>query len=331
MKRNLCFVFLFLGALKLFPNVSNTDLALHDRDGALSSLEGIEGIVLPLVNVNDLSGFIQYPFSKSNPKFSNLENPFLIIQDKTTLAHSLIITPSAVMDDHANIRVNLYEANKYAAGANNQDAVWIQFDNMYSNVLDYYDAPKLPNQDENIATLNGQQLLSIESRSLPEAGEVVPLFIYGYRYEQYVFKIVLDGFDDNQVVLYDYYEDKSYVLEANGETIIAFSVVEEESKEEDRFELRFNEANLSVHNSAVDNDFSIYPNPTDQGSFYINTKENLNNSQLVIYNLLGQVVLRKQGLVNKEISTVGLEPNIYIVSFLDAQGRSHKRRLVINK
>jgi hypothetical protein len=72
------------------------------------------------------------------------------------------------------------------------------------------------------------------------------------------------------------------------------------------------------------NDFRIYPNPaTDH--FYVDTR--LSDFTLKIYNMKGDVVLKKENL--SEVRTEDMQPGIYFVTISDREGRQLIKKLVI--
>jgi trimeric autotransporter adhesin len=224
-----------------------------------------------------------------------------------------------------SLYLRLFDANSYAAGSTSSDGVLIKFSDTGSNLITTEDALKFYNLDENLAIVNNQTRLSIESRALPEAGELIPLFTNQYRRANYVFEARLKEMNDVQVFLKDNFTGSHTVLFNNDTTLYAFQVDANNpaSMVDDRFEIVFEEL-LSTNEVNFGDGFVLFPNPT-QGEINIATRGIAGQDvQLSITSVLGQLVynntltVNSNGMLSADIT--GLSNGVYILKLSDATG-----------
>ncbi|TQD34338.1 LamG-like jellyroll fold domain-containing protein [Haloflavibacter putidus] len=202
---------------------------------------------------------------------------------------------SAITDvTNKNIRLYLFTEEAFTNGASYSDRLKVNFSENYTNAVDFQDAPKLFNQDENLSRNETGNLLSIEKRQLPEVGEILPLQISQYRTNSYIIQINISNIE-KEVYLEDNYLGTSTLLE-NAENTLSFTVDPSSSSSGalDRFSLRFGDDNLNT-DTIEQRVLSYYPNPIQDNQLFIEVGTQSNTSyQITIYNVLGQQVLIQQ-------------------------------------
>ncbi|GGE45223.1 hypothetical protein GCM10010832_26410 [Psychroflexus planctonicus] len=206
----------------------------------------------------------------------------------------------------------------------------MRFEASANNGIDGFDAGKIGNLDENLASINANSLFSIERRMLPTTDEVIPLFTNNWRNQDYSFVANLSNLGDVQVYIVDAYLGTETLLE-DGETY-HFSVDESISESLDalRFSLKFDAETMSMED--VDKKlFSLYPNPAVdvvqlQSNLALTDKVNVS-----VYNMLGQQMQVKAEAIsntNLRLSLGHLESGVYIVQLTDQEGNSYTQELI---
>ncbi|WP_127846315.1 T9SS type A sorting domain-containing protein [Psychroflexus aestuariivivens] len=217
------------------------------------------------------------------------------------------------------LNLRLYKSEILQNGGMPYDALVIRFSNEGYNQVDQQDAPKLGNPAENMARLNGIDFLSIENRALPKDGDELSLAIYNYKHANYTFEADLTNFsEDLTVYLKDHYTGKETVLK-NGLNHISFTVNASipASADMSRFSITFNNTTSSISNDNFEN-FSLYPNPTNNGSFTIKTNGLTDEVvDVKINNMLGQEVFANRSRVESNgdinVNADALSSGIYLV------------------
>lgn len=249
-------------------------------------------------------------------------------------SHKAVDQPlTQVFNVDSKIDLKLFTASAFAQSESVADAIRIRFDEMGSNTLNAFDAPKFFNQDENLATVNDETLLSIESRALPVAGETIPLFINQYRTTDYVFEANLSEVNDIVALLVDHYNGTTTELIINENTLYAFEVdaTIPATTATDRFEIVFEEVTMSTVENTFSN-FVLFPNPA-QGEINIasgNVTEQ--EVQLTITNVLGQTVynhfhtLNSNGLFTLDTAPFGA--GVYILKLTGNNGQQFTTKFI---
>lgn len=242
---------------------------------------------------------------------------------------------TTVFSTESRIDLRLFESNSFAEGATPSDGLRLKFAEGNTNDLNYLDAPKLYNQDENLATLNQDKLLSIESRAIPEQSEIIPLYTSQYRSENYIFEI--EQFDLDQVTAYlrDHFTGEDTEISNNATTVYAFQVdsAEPASIADNRFEIVF-DTTLSVADQTNDAHFVLFPNPTKENKFFIATR-NLEGQQLnvEVYSMLGQSLLSENQTVGAnglvEVNIASLAAGVYTVSLSTENAQRFTTKLIV--
>lgn len=234
------------------------------------------------------------------------------------------------------IRLSLYRNNSLSQGSTASDAFVVNFTHDGFNGLDWRDAPKINNQDENLARSLGQNLRSIENREFPVANEVLPIFINQFSTLTYQLKIEIDQFEGVETVLFDSFTQTTTLL-AVGNTIYNFVIDHSvpSSMAFNRFSIRFRPVTLSV-NEFEKKPVVIFPNPVISGNvFNIEIPSNTysSNLNLSVFSLSGKQVYHRK-IENKKqrivISSERFSPGIYLVELttLDQKSKFTKKLII---
>ncbi len=282
MKKPTLLFFAFMLAGYLFPVQALNHLYYSSGKGD-SSLENImneslldqrlEGILL----TGETSSVI---FNKSDQALSIFE------------ANSAITSNSSPYD---MLTVQLYTTNNFTNGGPTHDSFGIIFAEGNDNAVTYADAIKPMNFYENLARDHNGTLLSLEFRDLPKNGEEFLLYSSGYTHHEYTLKMKIDGLEDTFFYLDDRFTGTSTMLE-DFETAYNFSVDadDELSIATDRFSIR-TEARLGVNVKNIMTGVSLYPNPLNENTFYINAPELDGESATISVNdMLGREIYNTQ-------------------------------------
>jgi hypothetical protein len=194
--------------------------------------------------------------------------------------------------NNPSIKILLYTSSAFTAGQREADGLLINFSENGSNDVDLFDADKFPGPDESLSRQHGNDYLSIENRAMPQNDENLPLSITGYIAENYTFVAnAVNVQNDFEAYLLDNYTGTQTQLN-EGATAISFGIDTNipESLASDRFSLIFDNTTLGIDNNTFGEDFSLYPNPTNDGRFSIKTPDLSGEVTIKLTNMLGQQV-----------------------------------------
>lgn len=207
------------------------------------------------------------------------------------------------INENFKLSLLLFDENSFNEGDTMKDGLVINFSENGENNIDYNDLSKFGNVDENLARLHSSNnsLLSVESRRMPEIGEILSLFTNRYRTTDYVFMAVLENLP-NGIVAYlnDAHSGETYPL-SEGENTINFNVDASiaSSMMNNRFSIVFDSTTLN-NSTFVANNIQVYPNPT---SDFISVNLNQNTSKfnsLELFDINGRLII-KQTVNNQNI------------------------------
>ncbi|TKS55851.1 T9SS type A sorting domain-containing protein [Mesohalobacter halotolerans] len=210
------------------------------------------------------------------------------------------------------------------------DAIRLRFSPDGNNDIDQLDISKLGNMDENLASVNGNSLFTIQKRSLPETDEEISLFTNNWRNENYSFSANLNNLEATDVYLVDHYLGTETLI-SNG-TAYSFSVDANisESVNNLRFALKFDNETMGI-DEQENSFFSLYPNPAKD---IVNIQTSLplgSQATVEVYNMLGQLVISQTQAISYTSLHIGvnaLEAGVYLVKLTDQDGYSQTQELI---
>jgi len=212
-----------------------------------------------------------------------------------------------------------------------KDVVKFRFNQNFDDAVNDNDFGKLFNEGENLASF-GSMLMSVDRRSIPQDGTIIPLYTIQFSNAQYEFRLVTENWDNNiDVYLIDNYSGTTTLIDESQS--YAFSVDSNipESMATDRFSLSFDNTTLGVADNTFGSNFNLYPNPTKDGLFTITTPGITTAINVEVTNILGQVVLSTSQQVtgNKiDINAEHLPSGIYLVKLYE-NNQSFTTKVVI--
>ncbi len=179
------------------------------------------------------------------------------------------------------ITVQLYTAENFNNGGPVHDSFGIVFAEGNDNALTGADAVKPMNFYENLGINLDGTILSMESREMPQVGEVYAMFSNGYQSTEYVLKVTVDGLEDSVFYLEDQFTGESTMIEM-GDNAYSFTIDADEplSIATDRFSIR-TEERLGTNINELSSGIRLYPNPLTSNTFYINAPK-LNGEKLSV-------------------------------------------------
>ncbi|RAR47212.1 YDG domain-containing protein [Flavobacterium lacus] len=185
-----------------------------------------------------------------------------------------------------------------------------------NNEVDDIDAGKIANFNESLSFRNGTTNLSIEYRALPEEEDVQPIRLTATTATPYQIRLYVEHYSNSamQPFLEDTQTGTLTAIPTDGsEVIVSFTgVVSNASTPDNRFRIVY-ESVLDIDQPTSSN-FSVYPNPVDNGQVHIDFKTLPSAASYSISTLLGQHVQR--GTLTDTQNTVfltHLEKGIYLV------------------
>ncbi|WP_171047140.1 T9SS type A sorting domain-containing protein [Mesohalobacter halotolerans] len=258
--------------------------------------------------------FIQLSGSDSNISFTES------VKDVSNLSQS----PES-LSQQPQLLFNLHNEDQEVI-----DAIRLRFSPDGNNDIDQLDISKLGNMDENLASVNGNSLFTIQKRSLPETDEEISLFTNNWRNENYSFSANLNNLEATDVYLVDHYLGTETLI-SNG-TAYSFSVDANisESVSSLRFALRFDNETMGVEEQEKQL-FSLYPNPAKD---IVNIQTSLplgSQATVEVYNMLGQLVISQTQTISHTSIGIGvdaLEAGVYLVKLTGQDGYSQTQELI---
>lgn len=201
---------------------------------------------------------------------------------------------------------------------NVKDGAVIKFHPTFLNQFDSFDAIKLLNLEENIAVREGNNLVSINARNYPQAGEQIPLHLHQLTSGNYSINLSPLHFSNLDVILVDNYLDQSIIMDDVTATTYMFDwdTTDVLSSDSSRFHIEFVNSTLSVDESAFAKAVTIYPNPSKSRIINVTLPEVSSVENIYVYNTLGQVVKSLKTLdQNNQLDLTSLTSGVYLVRF----------------
>jgi len=232
----------------------------------------------------------------------------------------------------ASISASLYESNSFGNGGNPLDGVLVKFSPTGNNGIDFMDAPKAFNIDENVSLINNAGYFIMENRATPTTVDTIQLYNHNYRHLDYVFQINVTGLDDLTAYLFDTYLGTQTQL-MPGINQINFTVDQSiaGSINPTRFSIGFK--TLST-NEFGQTGFVVYPNPVKNDLFFVSLSGiEEAKVQISLHDLLGRNMLKTEYMTNSnnriQISTTHLKPGVYMLNISTQSGKSFTQKLII--
>lgn len=173
----------------------------------------------------------------------------------------------------------------------NVDGIRVNFEPQYSNEVTWEDADKMWNPDESLAVFNQGYYLSIDKRNVYTTETEVQFYVYNYVATNYRLDIALDNI--TEAYIYDSFAD-SYTTLNNGSNTIYYSVQNNTgSAAAERFKILFlNPFDNSLEtNTSTKADFKIYPNPSRDGQFKLETYSLSGTAmKIAVFDQLGRII-----------------------------------------
>lgn len=228
------------------------------------------------------------------------------------------ITPSQNQkpsdDEGQFLNVKLYNQISFEQGGTASDSFKIKFDNSFTD-SSVDDIIKLPNPDENLTRVIGQELVALERRKMPEEQVNLPLYIENYRRENYILKLEFSNDFPVQAYILDHYLDIETVMNSsNSDYHFTVNSSISGSSAEDRFSIKLLPTTLSSDITNL-SDVTLTPNPT-RDSFQITGLDHLAQADIRIYNLMGQEVYTRSYTNSSSILSVNdlhVSAGVYMV------------------
>ncbi|MFO7701809.1 MAG: T9SS type A sorting domain-containing protein, partial [Psychroflexus maritimus] len=306
------------------------DASLSDR-GAFATIELPTGTSVSTTNADEFLRPGQAFFIKNNASGSDFSIQFN--EDDKVTSGSQTQVFSNENDALSLINIRLYTQEAFTTNEREQDAMGLRFSTEGNNEIDEKDAVKMFNIDENLASLNNNQLLSIENRNLPEDQEVIQLITHGYTSDNYIFWLDLQNLPEGTTAfLKDQYTDELIALD-NGINEIPFNVDSsiEESSSLFRFTLEFDVDTFSNAEFESAN-FKFYPNPVS-ANLVINLGQiQAKNTQVNVFDVAGRSLIQtnfKHNQSELEIDVSKLSAGLYFVEV--KEGNKKQTHKIIKK
>ena len=245
--------------------------------------------------------------------------------------------PTQVFLADFKMDILLYSDQGLTNGDNELDALRINFSDNGDNSLNENDAFKFPNpSNEDLARFQNGEQISIENRASPLDDEVLPLFIDDYEENNYTFVINITGLptDDTITPFLDDSFDNSQTELDNGSNQVSFTVdlLDPNSIATNRFSITFDVEDIGTASNQLQ-DLKVYPNPVDHDivNIYLPNSNNKQTTEISLFNMLGQRVLKTQPSINNRIIQfeVGNQSSgVYLMNIKYGDVETQKRLII---
>ncbi|WP_294823592.1 T9SS type A sorting domain-containing protein [uncultured Flavobacterium sp.] len=253
---------------------------------------------------------------------------------KTLLTNTTPNVYSTANNADARIWLKMYDQASFQQSSTASDGFIIDFSDANSNDIDVMDAPKMGNQDENVAVLNGTRRYSVERRATPALTDVIPLFNNQYRKQAYAYAIDVTGMENGLTAfLHDKFTDTMTELESGEQTVYNFNVDANNplSIAENRFDIVFQTTALS-NGDFGSASFKVYPNPSSGKEFFVEVPSGSEGTTVQLFNTVGQQVgasvSSESGTLVKVVPNTVLSDGIYMLQIGNENGTVTKKLIV---
>ena len=196
----------------------------------------------------------------------------------------------------SSLRINLQAVNGDGSTAL-LDEVFSSYSGYFSSKVDQMDASKMPNVEENLAILNGNELLMVERRKQPAENDEIALKLWNTHQKDYVLEFTPDHLSTALPAwVIDSYLQTATAIPLDKVSNIHFSInTDAASAAADRFRIVFSTKKPEMTKDLITGNFiRVYPNPLEGRMIRVEFRNTIKGSyQLQVVNSLGQVVFRK--------------------------------------
>ncbi|GGE38659.1 hypothetical protein GCM10010832_18670 [Psychroflexus planctonicus] len=289
---------------------------------------------VPLPSSSNADEFLrpgQAVFMKNNASGSDFSIEFNE-DDKVTSGSQTQVFSVGNMPAFVNMRI--YKTDKLNNGFTEEDALGLRFSEEGNNEVDELDATKMGNPGINLATVNANQLFSIENRAVPQTGENIPFLLNNLSTDSYTFTFNVQNFNsDDELFLKDNYTEELIPIQhAHSEIEFTADASIQESVNILRFELVFGNVTLSDNEFTFAEQVQVYPNPVEDiiNISIANTlaKENV---QIEIYNVVGkqisQTKVNFEENSNYKLNASDLNSGMYFIK-INLGSKNHVRKFI---
>lgn len=236
--------------------------------------------------------------------------------------------PTATFAMEKYINLKIHPADDYTPHGLALDGIRINFgDSNMNSAEDDYLHPR--NIDETLSRLIDADRYSVEYRNNPVEFEVLQLQLNNFRHTDYIFEVDLVNEFNHEIFIKDNYTEEMILVDSDHFTY-EFQVDEgiSESIDDLRFQIVFGDETFSTDEFDTDA-ISLYPNPSS-GSFKIAGENIMGETQVAVYNQLGQKVYTKNFEANKTLSVTDFKAatGVYYVK-VQSNERNYNLKLQI--
>ena len=285
-------------------------------------------------------------FFTQNAKSSNDKDVYRIAPPDTHITDGDISKPPP--QDAPVVYVNLFTPS--ADSLVLIDGVGAIFDNKFSAAVDYDDAEKAPNFNENISLVRDNDRLAVETRPKPVLTDTLFVNLSRlYANQPYKLSVLPQNVDNTlQAFIVDRYLNITIPVNAADTTLYGFTPTTDAATYSNRFIIvyKFKKVATPVATSAINsadattlNAVRIFPNPVSGGNFQLSLKNMIKDNYSVdVYDNSGKILFTRDINHNGGSSSYsirlasGMAAGLYTVYVTGSDKKSvQKTTLVISK
>lgn len=199
-----------------------------------------------------------------------------------------------------SLRLTLYEGSSFIQQQTPLDGALLFFGTTNSNSVDFNDAKKLTNLDENISVFVDNTKLSIASFQSPQITTIYPLNFTTYRYSNYTLVAKLNNYNGITPYIHDKFTQTFTEVNPIVNYNFSVDVANSASTAYDRFEIVYNTEALSTDDFNIDS-VNLFPNPSSSNYFNLQLPLDTSNYTVKVYNSLGQLLDIELNATNRNI------------------------------
>lgn len=299
------------------PNISG--------NGGYATIDFNNGVTTTTPNGSDGNKFLQ-PMQAAFVQTAASGTPSITFKEAHKKTDDADPTATFAMEKYINLKI--HPADDYTPHGLALDGIRINFgDSNMNSAEDDYLHPR--NIDETLSRLIDADRYSVEYRNNPVKFEVLQLQLNNFRHTDYIFEVDLVNEFNHEIFIKDNYTEEMILVDSDHFTY-EFQVDEgiSESIDDLRFQIVFGDETFSTDEFDTDA-ISLYPNPSS-GSFKIAGENIMGETQVAVYNQLGQKVYTKNFEANKTLSVTDFKAatGVYYVK-VQSNERNYNLKLQI--